>query len=195
MHRRYRHPRLFPGPVVADQPIQHLCAMLGVHIEGRQLDDDASMLFKMADGASGVLIASQVCAGEENPLKIRVYGRQGRSGMAARRTRQPGPSCPRSAVAHPAFRRQPAVVVRSRQPAHAPARRAPRRVSRSHGQSLWRLCHGDSWRGGRPWMPRCARHQHGLRGMAFVETVIANHRGDTKVDRAASHPHNPRDFP
>ena len=33
---------------VADQPIQHLCAMLGVHIAGRQLDDDASMLFKMA---------------------------------------------------------------------------------------------------------------------------------------------------
>nr|BFE96024.1 hypothetical protein GCM10020185_65600 [Pseudomonas brassicacearum subsp. brassicacearum] len=35
------------------------------------------MLFKMASGASGALIASQVCTGEENPLKIRVYGDKG----------------------------------------------------------------------------------------------------------------------
>ncbi|RZA10610.1 MAG: Gfo/Idh/MocA family oxidoreductase [Proteobacteria bacterium] len=59
---------------VTGREIQQLCAMLGSHVSGRQLDDDASMLFKMAGGASGALIASQVCAGEENPLKIRVYG-------------------------------------------------------------------------------------------------------------------------
>ncbi len=62
---------------VADQPIEQVCASLGSHVAGRQLDDDAAMLFKMAAGASGVLIASQVCAGEENPLKIRVYGDKG----------------------------------------------------------------------------------------------------------------------
>lgn len=62
---------------VAGQQIQYVSAMLGSHVAGRQLDDDVSMLFKMADGASGVLIASQVCAGEENPLKIRLYGDKG----------------------------------------------------------------------------------------------------------------------
>src|SRR5690606_29885080 len=55
---------------VSGQRIHRLCATLGMHVEGRQLDDDGAMLFETAEGASGVLLASQVCAGEENALKI-----------------------------------------------------------------------------------------------------------------------------
>ena len=57
--------------------ITHLCADLNIMVEGRMLDDDGNVLLKLEHGAAGVLMASQVAAGEENPLKIRVYGEKG----------------------------------------------------------------------------------------------------------------------
>jgi predicted dehydrogenase len=57
--------------------ITHLCADLNIFVEGRALDDDGNVLLKFDNGASGVLMASQVAAGEENALKIRVYGEKG----------------------------------------------------------------------------------------------------------------------
>ncbi|MBL7734874.1 MAG: Gfo/Idh/MocA family oxidoreductase [Chitinophagaceae bacterium] len=57
--------------------ISKICADLNIVVEGRQLDDDGSVLLKFDNGASGVLTASQVAAGEENALKIRVYGEKG----------------------------------------------------------------------------------------------------------------------
>ena len=41
------------------------------------LDDDGNVLLKFENGAAGVLMASQVAAGEENGIKIRVYGEKG----------------------------------------------------------------------------------------------------------------------
>jgi predicted dehydrogenase len=41
------------------------------------LDDDGGVLLKFDNGAAGVLMASQVAAGEENALKIRIYGEKG----------------------------------------------------------------------------------------------------------------------
>jgi len=57
--------------------ITHLCADLNVMVPGRALDDDGNVLLKFDNGAAGVLVASQVAAGEENALKIRVYGEKG----------------------------------------------------------------------------------------------------------------------
>ena len=57
--------------------ITHLCADLNILVEGRALDDDGNVLLKFNNGAAGVLMASQVAAGEENALKIRVYGEKG----------------------------------------------------------------------------------------------------------------------
>lgn len=57
--------------------ITHLCADLNIMVEGRALDDDGNVLLKFNNGATGVLMASQVAAGEENALKIRVYGEKG----------------------------------------------------------------------------------------------------------------------
>src|SRR6187551_1007389 len=57
--------------------ITHLCAALNIVVEGRPLDDDGNVLLKFDNGANGVLMASQVAAGEENALKIRVYGEKG----------------------------------------------------------------------------------------------------------------------
>lgn len=57
--------------------ITELCADLNIMVEGRHLDDDGNVLLKFENGAAGVLMASQVAAGEENALKIRVYGEKG----------------------------------------------------------------------------------------------------------------------
>jgi predicted dehydrogenase len=57
--------------------ITHICADLNVMVPGRMLDDDGNVLIKLEGGAAGVLMASQVAAGEENALKIRVYGEKG----------------------------------------------------------------------------------------------------------------------
>lgn len=54
--------------------ITQLCADLTTNVAGRVLDDDGSVLIKFTNGASGVLLASQVSVGEENSLKLRVYG-------------------------------------------------------------------------------------------------------------------------
>jgi predicted dehydrogenase len=57
--------------------ITQLCADLHIFVEGRALDDDGNVLLRFDNGATGVLTASQVCAGEENALNIRVYGEKG----------------------------------------------------------------------------------------------------------------------
>ena len=57
--------------------ITKLCADLNILVEGRALDDDGNVLLKFDNGAAGVLIASQVAAGEENALNIKLYGEKG----------------------------------------------------------------------------------------------------------------------
>jgi predicted dehydrogenase len=57
--------------------ISQLCADIGSLVEGREMDDDGSILLRFNNGARGTLIASQVCAGEENNLRIRIYGDRG----------------------------------------------------------------------------------------------------------------------
>jgi predicted dehydrogenase len=54
--------------------IASLTADLTAFVPGRQLDDDANMLLRMENGAKGLLTCSQIAAGEENALSIRVYG-------------------------------------------------------------------------------------------------------------------------
>jgi predicted dehydrogenase len=57
--------------------ITELCSDLHIHVEGRMLDDDGSVLLRFNNGARGLLYASQISAGEENDLRIRVYGEYG----------------------------------------------------------------------------------------------------------------------
>jgi len=57
--------------------VEELYADLTTFVEGRELDDDASLLLRWNDGARGTLIASQIAYGEENGLTLRVYGTEG----------------------------------------------------------------------------------------------------------------------
>ena len=52
-------------------------ATLRTVVPGRRLDDDCSAFLRLENGASGVLMASQVAAGEGNGLRLRVYGEAG----------------------------------------------------------------------------------------------------------------------
>ena len=62
---------------ITGQKINKLCAALNIVVQGRALDDDGAVLLQFDGGATGVLMASQIAAGEENALKIRVYGEKG----------------------------------------------------------------------------------------------------------------------
>ncbi len=59
---------------ITDLKIASVCADLTSFIEGRQLDDDANILLRLENGAKGILTCSQIAAGEENALSIRIYG-------------------------------------------------------------------------------------------------------------------------
>lgn len=54
--------------------IKSLCADLTTFVQGRALDDDANMLLHLENGGKGILTCSQIAAGEENALSIRIYG-------------------------------------------------------------------------------------------------------------------------
>ena len=62
---------------VTGQRITEVCSDLNTFVDGRLLDDDGSVLIRLEGGAKGILYASQICAGEENGLRIRIYGEKG----------------------------------------------------------------------------------------------------------------------
>lgn len=57
--------------------ISKLCADINIVVDGRKLDDDGNILLKFDNGANGILVATQIATGEENALKIKVYGEKG----------------------------------------------------------------------------------------------------------------------
>lgn len=62
---------------VSGLQVSQLNADIQTIVPGRKLDDDGSILLRFKGGASGVLFATQVAAGEENNIRIRVYGENG----------------------------------------------------------------------------------------------------------------------
>jgi len=62
---------------VTGQQIAQVCADFTTLVPGRRLEDDAQLLLRYENGMKGLLYASQVSAGEENALRLRVYGTQG----------------------------------------------------------------------------------------------------------------------
>jgi predicted dehydrogenase len=62
---------------VSGLQVTKLCADINIVVEGRKLDDDGAVLLKLSNNASGVLMATQIAAGEENNVKVRVYGELG----------------------------------------------------------------------------------------------------------------------
>ena len=62
---------------ISGQKIAEVCADFSTFVSGRMLEDDANVLLRYDQGAKGILYESQISVGEENNLKIRVYGELG----------------------------------------------------------------------------------------------------------------------
>jgi predicted dehydrogenase len=62
---------------ITGDTVESLAAELHTFVEGRRLDDNAHMMLRFASGARGMLWCSQVAPGQENGLRIRVYGERG----------------------------------------------------------------------------------------------------------------------
>ncbi len=54
-----------------------LNAVLRTVVHGRKLDDDLDMMIRLDNGATGTLVASQIATGENNGVRLRVYGEKG----------------------------------------------------------------------------------------------------------------------
>lgn len=161
---------------ISGQRIHRICATLGVHVEGRRLDDDGAMLFETAEGATGVLLASQVCAGEENALKIRIYGEKG--GLEWRQEE------PNSLI-HRALG-EPMRVLRAGvdQAWLCDEARRRMRLPAGHPEGYFEAManlytdFADAIRG--PATDVFPGIEAGVRGMAFIEAVLASHQSDQK---------------
>ncbi len=62
---------------VSGLELDSLSADLNAFVKGRLLDDNAHVMLRFKGGAKGMLWASQVAPGNENALKLRVYGTKG----------------------------------------------------------------------------------------------------------------------
>lgn len=62
---------------VSGLELESVCADLQSFVPDRQLDDNAHVLMRFKGGARGMLWSSQVAPGNENALKLRVYGTKG----------------------------------------------------------------------------------------------------------------------
>jgi len=57
--------------------VTEIAAELRTVVPGRTIDDDGAAMFRLDNGASGLLAASQVCTGALNDLRIEIYGDAG----------------------------------------------------------------------------------------------------------------------
>jgi len=162
--------------------INKLCADLNIVVEGRGLDDDGNVLLKFDNGASGVLSASQVAAGEENALKIRVYGEKG--GLEWNQME------PNTLLIK--WLNEPAQVYRAGQAYLSEAAKHNTRVPGGHPEgyleafaniyrnfalTLSAQIHGSTPTEAMLDFPKV---EDGVRGMTFIDSVVASSQSDQK---------------
>ncbi len=157
---------------------QALCADLTTHVAGRRLDDDVGALLRFEGGARGTLKATQVAAGEENGLRLRIHGELGGlewSQMEPNTLTLRWLDRPTELVraGGPGLQAQAAALFRT--PAGHPEGyiEAFANIYRAFAAAI----RGDADEGARDWLPGLS---DGLRTMRFVETVVANAASDRK---------------
>lgn len=167
---------------------ERLCADLAVHVAGRRLDDDASILMQFAGGARGTLIASQICAGEENALRLRVSCE-----LATLEWAQEEPNS--LIIRH---RDRPIEILRTAGPGNMASAVSRTRIPAGHPEGYLEAF-GNIYQafaaavrecrktpgppGSTDWFPGVSE---GLRGMAFVSAAVSNAKGMTRWTRIGS---------
>jgi predicted dehydrogenase len=158
--------------------VASLSADVTAHVPGRRLDDDVSVLLRFDGGARGVLKASQVAAGEENGLRLRIHGELGGLEWAQMK--------PNTLTLR--WLDRPAEIVRTGGPGLGDGIATLTRTPAGHPEgyieafaNLYRAfaaaIRGDG-RGGSD--RRYPGVVDGLRTMRFIEAVIDNAQGDRK---------------
>jgi predicted dehydrogenase len=149
-----------------------LCADLNRVVQGRALDDDGTVLLRFQNGATGTLIASQICTGDENDLRLRVYG-----DSASLEWNQQEPNTLRLKPAH-----APVQLLRAGGPGLSAAAQAHTRLPSGHPEGYLEAFANLY----RAFAAQIRAHATGakpahavpginaaLRGMAFIDTAVA----------------------
>lgn len=159
---------------VSGLSVAAVSADLTTHVAGRRLDDDVSALLRFAGGARGVLKASQVAAGEENGLRLRIHGERGGLDWAQM---EPNTLTVR-------WLDRPSEIVRTGGPGLHDSATVLARTPAGHPEgyieafaNLYRAFAAAIRGDGARWFPGVA---DGLRTMQFIEAVIANAGADRK---------------
>lgn len=168
---------------VSGLQVRALCADLTTHVEGRRLDDDVAVLLRLDGGARGTLKASQVAAGDENGLKLRIHGEQG--GLEWSQME------PNTLILR--WLDRPAELVRAGGPGLVPSTLPLLRTPAGHPEgyieafaNLYRAFAARVRTGAGDSTDGFPSINAGLRTMAFVETVIANAVSEEKWSAIAS---------
>jgi predicted dehydrogenase len=137
-------------------------------VPGRKLDDDGTVLLRFGNGASGVLIASQVFVGDENNLRLRVIGEKAALDWSQL---EPNSLWLKSGTG-------PAQLLRTGHPGTGGEAKAARRVPSGHPEgyieafgNLYREFALSLQQGTSTSVPGISA---ALRGMAFVDTAVAS---------------------
>lgn len=167
---------------VSGLAVESLSAELTTHVAGRRLDDDVAALLRFEGGARGVLKASQVAAGDENGLRLRIHGEEGGllwSQMEPNSLTLRWLDRPTEVIRAGGPGLDPSAMARLRTPAGHPEGyiEAFANLYRSFGRTLRSGAATPPPRGAADWFPGIG---DGLRTMAFVEAVIENASGDAK---------------
>lgn len=160
--------------------VTQLCADLDIIVEGRQSDDDGAVLLKFDNGARGVLTASQVAAGEENNLLIKIDGEEG--GLEWRQQE------PNTLLLK--WLNKPTEVYRAGQPYLGTLAKNNTRTPGGHPEGYLEAF-GNIYRnfaqavsaridGQENTAAEFPSVEEGLRGMAFVESAVASNESDQK---------------
>jgi predicted dehydrogenase len=161
---------------VTGAQIEALCADLSSFVPGRRLDDDAAILLRLSGGAKGTLVCSQIAAGEENRLTLRLYG--SRAGLEWHQQE------PNTLIYKAAGR--PWELLRTGQGYMGAAARAATRLPAGHPEgyieafaNLYRSFIGDVRRVHRGEAPRrdYPGVAEGVRGLRFVTQAVASSQG------------------
>ncbi len=158
--------------VTGETPAE-LCAELTTFVEGRRLDDNAQILLRYASGARGMLWASQVAPGNENALKLRVYGEKG--GLEWRRSIRTSSSGRPWANRRASSRAARALSARKVRGSRAYPRAIRKAISRPSPHSMpRRLRRSAAPRAGAPPPPEVQfpTVADGVRGLAFIEAAV-----------------------
>ena len=162
--------------------VTRVSADISIMVEGRKLDDDGNVLVRFDNGARGIIYASQISAGEENGLKIRLYGEKG--GLEWMQVE------PNTLIVK--WLDKPVELVRTGTPWVSDLAKYNTRFPAGHPEGLLEAF-GNIYRN----VATCIQHRlegkeppakaldfptvyDGLRGMLFIDTVIESSKSESK---------------